>query len=163
MRSLLLVLLVLGSSSLVFGQAESVPSENSSSRESRLTEFLKQIDTNHDGQIDTEEIQAAGPRAGMIEGLIRRAGLEPKYPIKISDIQTGMQNARKNGGQAVAESPKEPPKFKSLQEILEAMPRKPEKGDNILAAIVANEWLRSNAVGSVQRKRGRIRVQFVAA
>ncbi len=32
----------------------------------------------------------------MIEGMIRGAGLEPKYPIKISAIQEGMQNARNN-------------------------------------------------------------------
>jgi hypothetical protein len=33
----------------------------------------------------------------MIEGMIRRAGLEPKYPVKINAIQEGMQNARNNG------------------------------------------------------------------
>jgi hypothetical protein len=149
MKSLLLVLLILASGSLVFGQAESVPSEKSSSRESRLTEFLKLIDTNHDGELDAEEIQAAGPRTSMIEGLIRRAGLEPKYPIKISDIQTGIQNARTNRGHAVAESPNESPKFKTLKEILEALPRKPETGDNKLASKVANKWLQSNVIGSV--------------
>ena len=68
------------------------------SREDRLAALLQQIDTNHDGQIDANEIQAAGPRAAMIEGMIRRAGLEPKYPIKISAIQQGMQNARRGGG-----------------------------------------------------------------
>jgi Ca2+-binding EF-hand superfamily protein len=32
----------------------------------------------------------------MVESMIRGAGLEPKYPIKISAIQEGMQNARNN-------------------------------------------------------------------
>ncbi|MCC6125318.1 MAG: hypothetical protein IT426_10175 [Pirellulales bacterium] len=58
--------------------------------------FFAQIDANHDGQIDAGEIQAAGPRAGMVEGLIRRSGMEPKYPIKINSIQEAMQNARGN-------------------------------------------------------------------
>ena len=59
--------------------------------------FLEQFDANHDGQIDAQEVQAAGPRAGFLEGMVRRAGIEPKYPIKLSAIQEGMQNARNNG------------------------------------------------------------------
>jgi hypothetical protein len=59
--------------------------------------FLQQLDINHDGQIDANEVQAAGPRAGFLDMMIRRAGMEPKYPLKVSAIQEGMQNARNNG------------------------------------------------------------------
>jgi hypothetical protein len=59
--------------------------------------FLQRFDANHDGQIDASEAQAAGPRARFLEGMIRQAGLEPKYPIKVSAIQEGMQNGRNNG------------------------------------------------------------------
>jgi hypothetical protein len=160
MRSLLLVL-VLTSTSSVFGQAEPPSSSGGGgSRQERMLGFLQQFDTNHDGQIDADEIQAAGPRANVIEAMIRRAGMEPKYPIKISEIQEAMEKARSGreggGGFIGTASAKEPPKFKTLKEVLEALPRKPEKGDNNLAAKVANEWLQTNALGSVIHITGRL-------
>jgi Ca2+-binding EF-hand superfamily protein len=59
---------------------------------------LQQYDTNHDGQIDASEVQTAGPRAAFLDGMLRRAGVEAKYPVKISAIQEAMHNVRNNGG-----------------------------------------------------------------
>jgi Ca2+-binding EF-hand superfamily protein len=58
--------------------------------------MLQQIDTNHNGQIDANEVQALGQRAGMVEAMIRRSGVEPKYPVKLVAIQEGLQKSRNN-------------------------------------------------------------------
>ncbi len=55
--------------------------------------MLQQFDTNKNGMIDSDEAQ--GQRGAMIEQIIRRAGMEPNYPISISSIQDAL-NAKNN-------------------------------------------------------------------
>jgi Ca2+-binding EF-hand superfamily protein len=59
-------------------------------RAQRTLSLLQSLDTNHNGMIDAEEAQ--GPNGQMIENILRRAGIEPKYPVSISKIQEAMNN-----------------------------------------------------------------------
>ena len=64
---------------------------------SRTEEFLKGLDTNHDGTIDADE--AADPSAKMmLDRLFSRIGKEPHYPIAISEILEQYDRSRSNGG-----------------------------------------------------------------
>jgi hypothetical protein len=58
--------------------------------------MLQQLDSNRNGQLDAGEVRALGQRAFMVEAMIRRAGMEPKYPIKIAALQEAIRNARNN-------------------------------------------------------------------
>lgn len=55
--------------------------------------MLQQFDSNKNGMIDSDEAQ--GQRGAVIEQIIRRAGMEPNYPISISSIQDAL-NAKNN-------------------------------------------------------------------
>jgi Ca2+-binding EF-hand superfamily protein len=72
-------------------------------RAQRTLSLLQSLDTNHNGMIDAEEAQ--GPNGQMIENILRRAGIEPKYPVSISKIQEAMNNrSRGMTGNAPASS-----------------------------------------------------------
>ncbi|MGD0384142.1 MAG: EF-hand domain-containing protein [Thermoguttaceae bacterium] len=72
-------------------------------RTQRMLSLLQSLDTNHNGMIDAEEAQ--GPNGQMIENILRRAGIEPKYPVSISKIQEAMNNrSRGMTGNAPASS-----------------------------------------------------------
>jgi len=55
--------------------------------------------------------------------------------------------------------PNEKPKiFRSVKELLEAMPRKPEIGDNPLAVRGLPDWVKKNVVGCTLQSTGKVRV-----
>ncbi len=58
--------------------------------------MLRRLDTNGNGMIDAEEV--AGQRQRFIEGMLSRFGIEPKYPLSISQISQSMANAPRPGG-----------------------------------------------------------------
>jgi autotransporter-associated beta strand protein len=151
MKSLFLALLLLAPGSLVFGQANNPsPPKDRDSRQERMFGLLRSLDTNHDGQLDADEIQAAGRKGEMVRGIMQMTGLDEKYPVKISDLEEAMQKTRPGFNLPPSPEPQEAKKsFKTLKEILEALPRKPEKDDNFLASLEATEWIQQNALGSV--------------
>lgn len=64
-------------------------------RIARSEEFLSRIDTNRNGVIDPEE--AEGPQQRFVERILGRAGLEPKFPMPISQIRERLTAAYQNG------------------------------------------------------------------
>jgi hypothetical protein len=62
--------------------------EQMQQRMSRMEDMLRELDTNHNGMLDAEEV--SGPRKQFIEGMLSRAGIELKYPIPLSTIRDAM-------------------------------------------------------------------------
>jgi Ca2+-binding EF-hand superfamily protein len=56
----------------------------------RIVSMLVGFDTNRNGMIDAEEAQ--GVNGQMIENILRRAGVEAKYPVSISKVQEALNN-----------------------------------------------------------------------
>ncbi|OHB69837.1 MAG: hypothetical protein A2V70_09585 [Planctomycetes bacterium RBG_13_63_9] len=56
----------------------------------RMAERLKGMDANQNGLLEAEELGDDRSR-GMVEFMIRRGGMEPKYPIEIKKLQEGLQ------------------------------------------------------------------------
>ena len=54
----------------------------------RMDGLLQQLDTNHNGMLDADEV--SGGRQQFIEGMLSRAGVELKYPIPLSTIHDAM-------------------------------------------------------------------------
>ncbi|MGD0898930.1 MAG: hypothetical protein ABR915_13915 [Thermoguttaceae bacterium] len=71
-----------------FGPRGPMTQEEIQQRMARMEDFLRQLDTNKNGMIDAEEV--SGGRGRFIEGMLSRAGIEPKYPIPISTIRDAM-------------------------------------------------------------------------
>jgi Ca2+-binding EF-hand superfamily protein len=64
---------------------------------SMMEERLKALDTNHNGMLDAEEVNALPQdMRRMAEGMMRRAGIEPKFPIAISDIKQAMEKSMRD-------------------------------------------------------------------
>ena len=64
----------------------------------RLASFLRGMDADKDGRIEENEVD--GRRRPFVEMMARRAGIEPKFPMSISNLEKGMakQRAQPEGG-----------------------------------------------------------------
>jgi hypothetical protein len=62
--------------------------EETQQRLERMDGLLSQLDTNHNGMLDADEV--SGGRQQFIEGMLSRAGVELKYPIPLSTIRDAM-------------------------------------------------------------------------
>jgi hypothetical protein len=62
--------------------------EEMQQRLERMDGLLQQLDTNHNGMLDADEV--SGGRQQFIEGMLSRAGVELKYPIPLSTIHDAM-------------------------------------------------------------------------
>ncbi|MGA2066382.1 MAG: hypothetical protein ABSG86_15515 [Thermoguttaceae bacterium] len=71
-----------------FGSQGPMTQEQMQQRLSRMDDFLKQLDTNHNGMLDADEV--SGGRKQFIEGMLSRVGVQPNYPIPLSTIRDAM-------------------------------------------------------------------------
>jgi len=62
-----------------------------SRNDSRTEAFLRRLDANGNGMIDAEEV--TGGYKEIVEGVLRRLGIELKYPIPLSKIARAARNA----------------------------------------------------------------------
>jgi len=79
-----------------------------SQRVAGAEQFLKRLDVNGNGQLDADEVPEGHGRV-MLERMLGRVGIEPKYPLLISDITQAMEKLLKSQN-AGASSSKAPPK-----------------------------------------------------
>jgi Ca2+-binding EF-hand superfamily protein len=63
--------------------------EEAEQRQRRAEFFLNELDTNHNGVIEAEEV--AGQKKFYADRLLQRAGIEPNYPIALSKAREAMQ------------------------------------------------------------------------
>jgi hypothetical protein len=95
-RILLVVLTIALSTSAAFGQDSrgarrhrrggdrAAASSAAHGTDARTAAFLRQVDTNHNGMIDEDEL--SGAAKSIVEGILTRLGIELKYPIPLSKI-----------------------------------------------------------------------------
>jgi hypothetical protein len=70
------------------GNDRPVPADEIPQRVARTEEFLRGLDTNHNGMIDAEEV--SGGQKSFMERIFSHMGIEPRYPIAISEIKQGL-------------------------------------------------------------------------
>ena len=58
-------------------------------------DMLRMLDTNGNGMLEEDEVNNSRLRP-MIERIFSRMGIQPKYPIAISDVANAMQNMQQN-------------------------------------------------------------------
>jgi len=73
------------------GDDRSTSAGDASGHGSRTESFLRRMDSNGNGTIDAEEV--AGDQKAFVERMFSRAGIEPKYPLPISQILQAMTNS----------------------------------------------------------------------
>lgn len=78
------------------GDNRGMGSQDPSQRNAWMEDMLRRMDANKNGMIDAEEV--SDRRRYMVEGMLSRAGIEPKYPLAISQIVETMSSSARNGG-----------------------------------------------------------------
>jgi hypothetical protein len=63
----------------------------------RMEEGLKRMDANQNGLLEAEEVGEGGRRR-FVEGMAQAAGMEPKFPMSIKQLQDNMRNSAAAGG-----------------------------------------------------------------
>ena len=70
------------------GSERPVSADEIPQRVARTEEFLRGLDTNHNGTIEANEV--SGGQEFMMQRLFSHMGIEPRYPIAISEIKQGL-------------------------------------------------------------------------
>ena len=92
---ILLAALSLGTMCAMAPAQESGDNNNWEKRWKMYESFLKRLDTNKNGLIEEDEVK--GRRKSMVEKMVTRLDMEPKFPLKIDSLREGVK-ARLSGG-----------------------------------------------------------------
>jgi Ca2+-binding EF-hand superfamily protein len=83
----------------------STSADDSAQRNARTESFLRMLDANHNGMIEAEEVPAT--QKSMVEGIFRRVGIEPKYPVSVSRVLEAMTESGRRGRSETADGASE--------------------------------------------------------
>ena len=76
--------------------------DDDESRQRRLEGFLRYLDSNGDGQIDSKE--AEGRRRYFVERLAERAGVKAEFPVSVEKLRVGLTQQSQSGGDSSSSS-----------------------------------------------------------